>query len=80
MKAKVKRGTAAGNLYGGLSTLCGVTCHFKRCEKNHLQIHYIRTRFGWEESNDPASLQLCLSANLSVQSTAKVISVEVDHR
>ena len=32
MKAKVKRGTAAGNLDGSVK-LCGVMCHFKRCEK-----------------------------------------------
>ena len=79
MKAKVKR-TAAGNLYGGLSTLCGVTCHFKRCEKNHLQIHYVQDLAGKKAMIQQAYIQLCLSANLSVQSTAKVISVEVDHR
>ena len=78
MKAKVKRGTAAGNLYCGLSTLCDVTCYLKLCETIATDCEC--TRFGWEESNGPASLQLCLSANSSFQSTLKAITVEVDHQ
>ena len=48
MKAKVKRGTAAGNLYCGLSTLCDVTCHLKLCET--IATDCVCTRFGWKEA------------------------------
>jgi len=73
MKAKVKRGTAAGNLYCGLSTLCDVTCHLKLCET--IATDCVCTRFGWKEAMIQQAYNFCLWANSSVQSTVRAITV-----